>query len=73
MESDQELKKGDVLQVTMKMPNGKPPVEIEAAVVRYSQGIRHGLEFLTINDKSEKDLREFVEERLDRKKVPQGV
>jgi c-di-GMP-binding flagellar brake protein YcgR len=73
MESDQELKRGDILQVTLKMPNGKPPVEIEAAVVRYSQGIRHGLEFLTIKEKSEKDLREFVEERLDRKKVPQGV
>jgi hypothetical protein len=73
MESDQELKRGDILQVTLKMPNGKPPVEIEAAVVRYSQGIRHGLEFLTIKEKSEIDLREFVEERLDRKKVPQGV
>jgi c-di-GMP-binding flagellar brake protein YcgR len=73
MESDHELKRGDVLQVTLKMPNGKQPVEIDTAVVRYSQGIRHGLEFLTIKDKSEKDLREFVEERLDRKKVPQGV
>ena len=73
MESDQELKRGDVLQVTLKMPNARPPVEIETAVVRYSQGIRHGLEFLTIKEKCEKDLREFVEERLDRKKVPHGV
>jgi hypothetical protein len=73
MESDQELKRGDVLQVTLKMPNARPPVEIETAVVRYSQGIRHGLEFLTIKEKCEKDLREFVEERLDRKKAPQGV
>jgi len=55
------------------MPDARPPVDIEVAVVRYSQGIRLGLEFLRINEKSEKELREFVEERLDRNKANQGA
>jgi c-di-GMP-binding flagellar brake protein YcgR len=69
METDDVVKRGDVLQVTLKMPNARPPVDIEAAVVRYSQGVRLGLEFLRIDEKSEKELREFVGERLDRKKA----
>ena len=73
METDEVVKRGDVLQVTLKMPNGRPPVDIEAAVVRYSQGIRLGLEFLRMGEKSEKELREFVQERLDRNKAAQGA
>ena len=71
METDQVLGRGDVLQVTLKMPNARSPVDIDAAVVRFSQGIRIGLEFLRINEKSEKGLREFVEERLARQKTSQ--
>jgi c-di-GMP-binding flagellar brake protein YcgR len=71
METDVVLHRGDVVQVTLKMPNAQPPVEIEAAVVRYNQGIRFGLEFLRISEKSEKELREFVEGRLDRLKATQ--
>ena len=73
METDEVVKRGEVLQVTLKMPNARPPVDIEVAVVRYSQGIRLGLEFLRINEKSEKELREFVEERLNRNRAPQGA
>jgi c-di-GMP-binding flagellar brake protein YcgR len=63
-ESDTPLIKGEVLQVMLKMPDGRPPVEIEAAVVRYAQGIRFGMEFLRMHEKAEKALRQFVEERL---------
>ena len=73
METDEVVKRGEVLQVTLNMPDARPPVDIEVAVVRYSQGIRLGLEFLRINEKSEKELREFVEERLDRNKANQGA
>lgn len=73
METDCSINRGDVLQVTLKMPNAQPPVDIEAAVVRYNQGIRFGLEFLRISEKSEKELREFVEGRLDRVKATQGA
>jgi hypothetical protein len=73
METDEVVKRGEVLQVTLKMPNARPPVDIEAAVVRYSQGIRLGLEFLRMGEKSEKELREFVQERLDRHKATQGA
>lgn len=71
METDQVLGRGDILQVTLKIPNARPSVDIDAAVVRFSQGIRIGLEFLRINEKSEKELREFVEERLGRQKTSQ--
>jgi c-di-GMP-binding flagellar brake protein YcgR len=63
-ESDTPLIKGEVLQVTLKMPDGRQAVEVEAAVIRYAQGIRFGMEFLRMADRAEKALREFVEERL---------
>jgi c-di-GMP-binding flagellar brake protein YcgR len=63
-ESDTPLVKGEVLQVTLKMPDGRPSLDIEAAVVRYAQGIRFGLEFLRMPEKAEKALRQFIEERL---------
>ena len=71
LETDQIPRRGDILQLTLKMPNARPPVDIEAAVVRFTQGIRVGMEFLRINEKSEKELREFVEERLARQKATQ--
>ena len=67
-ESDIPLIKGDILQVTLKMPDGRPPLEIEAAVVRYAQGIRFGMEFLRMQDRAEKALRQFVEERLQQQR-----
>jgi c-di-GMP-binding flagellar brake protein YcgR len=63
-ESDTPLIKGEVVQVILKMPDGRPPVEIEAAVVRYAQAIRFGIEFLRMPENAEKALRQFVEERL---------
>ena len=71
METDQIPQRGDILQLTLKMPNARSPVDIEAAVVRFTQGIRIGMEFLRINEKSDKELREFVEERLARQKATQ--
>ena len=71
LETDQIPRRDDILQLTLKMPNERPPVDIEAAVVRFTQGIRVGMEFLRINEKSEKELREFVEERLARMKATQ--
>ena len=71
LETDQIPRRGDILQLTLKMPNARSPVDIEAAVVRFTQGIRVGMEFLRINEKSEKELREFVEERLARMKATQ--
>ena len=66
-------RRGDILQLILKMPNARSPVDIEAAVVRFTQGIRIGMEFLRINEKSDKELREFVEERLARQKATQEV
>ena len=71
METDHVPGRGEILQLTLKMPNARPSIDIEAAVVRFSQGIRVGMEFLRINEKSEKELREFVEERLARMKATQ--
>jgi c-di-GMP-binding flagellar brake protein YcgR len=71
LETDQIPRRGDILQLTLKMPHARPPVDIGTAVVRFTQGIRVGIEFLRINEKSEKELREFVEERLVPQKATQ--
>jgi hypothetical protein len=64
LQTNASLSRGDVLQVTFRMTDGRPSLDIDAAVVRYIQGVRVGLEFVRIAEKPDQELREFVESRL---------
>jgi hypothetical protein len=66
METNVVPARGQVVRLTLRMPDGRNPLDIEAAVVRYVQGSRVGVEFLRIAEKPEAELRDFVQERLRR-------
>ena len=44
-----ELDPGEVVSLEMALPHSSFPIKIRA-VVRYRQGLRHGFEFLTLNE-----------------------
>jgi PilZ domain-containing protein len=66
METNVVPSRGQVMRLTLRMPDGRNPLDIEAAVIRYVQGSRVGVEFLRIAEKPEAELRDFVQERLRR-------
>ena len=50
-----ELDPGEVVSLEMALPHSSFPVKIRA-IVRYRQGLRHGFEFLTLNDEQRKAI-----------------
>jgi len=46
--------------VLLHLPDGKPPLEIKVALVRWSRGQQFGLKFLTMEPDQQARLRRFV-------------
>ena len=59
-ESNKSLQKGQELSVLLDIPDGKPPLEIKVALVRWSRGQQFGLKFLTMEPDQQARLRRFV-------------
>ncbi len=60
VESNKSLQKGRELPVLLHLPDGKPPLEIKVAQVRWSRGQQFGLKFLTMEHDQQARLRRFV-------------
>ena len=60
VESNKSLQKGQELSVLLHLPDGKPPLEIKVALVRWSRGQQFGLKFLTMEPDQQARLRRFV-------------
>ena len=60
VESNKSLQKGQELSVLLHLPDGKPPLEIKVALVRWSRGQQFGLKFLTMEPDQQARLRCFV-------------
>ncbi len=58
--SNKSLQKGQELSVLLHIPDGKPPLEIKVALVRWSGGQQFGLKFLTMEPDQQARLRRFV-------------
>ncbi len=60
VESNCSVQKGHELSMRLHLPDGKPPVEIDVATVRWSRGQKLGLKFLTMEPDQQARLRRFV-------------
>jgi len=55
-----ELEPGEVVSMQLSLPLAAYPMKLRA-VVRYRAGLRHGFEFLTLNDQQRDVLRRVCE------------
>jgi PilZ domain len=55
-----ELDVGEVVSLEFALPARVKPLKLRA-VVRYRHGLRHGFEFLTVNDAQREDIRRACE------------
>ncbi len=60
VESNKSLQQGRELPVLFHLPDGKPPLEIKVALVRWSRGQQFGLKFLTMEPDQQARLRRVV-------------
>ncbi len=60
IESNKTLQKGQELSLLLDIPDGKPPLKIKVARVRWSRGQQFGLKFLTMEPAQQARLRRFV-------------
>jgi hypothetical protein len=61
IESVSRLQVGDNLTVLVHLPDGKPPMEIDVATVRWAQGDRLGLQFLRLRQEERERLSQFID------------
>ena len=55
-----ELEVGEVVSADLSLPMAAHPIKVRA-LVRYRDGLRHGLEFLTMNKEQREALRRVCE------------
>ena len=71
--SEAELSYGQIVSMSLEIPNQDLPVAVEAAVVRNLQRNRIGLEFLRFEANQRKRLQLFIRSELARRGLPRGT
>lgn len=60
-ESSKGFSPGESIAVRVHLPDGKPPMEVDLATVRWAHGNQFGLEFIYLRPEEKDRLRQFLD------------
>lgn len=72
IESPVSVKKGDCLQLTLFLPGLRSPISVALAAVRWTNGIKFGVEFIKMDEKDQRQLKQVMARHLSNGAVKQA-
>ena len=72
IESPVSLKKGDCLQLKLFLPGLRSPFSVALAAVRWTNGFKFGVEFIKMDEKDQRQLKQVMARHLSNGAVKQA-